>query len=207
MLDKKKLNLKARVKTVCTLFLGLVLGVAFASAVITPSHKSSSKTSTTKTTSPSTLSSKNVKNFLMAYYTRKDLGENRSRYQDYMTKNAYQNTIKTEDQPTNAVYKGFVVDQEFESADIFIDADKKQAIVTVNYVNQSLTKEDDRSTGVRQHKTATLLLTYVNENGKLKVNDIRPKKLTDNTDTQNQQNVQQERNNAPVKDDNNDIAD
>lgn len=206
MLDKKKLNLKARVKTVCTLFLGLVLGVAFASAVITPSHKSSSKTSTTKTTSSSTLSSKNVKNFLMAYYTRKDLGENRGRYQDYMTKNAYQNAIKAEDQPTNAVYKGFVVDQEFESADIFIDADKKQAIVTVNYVNQSLTKKNDKSSGVRQHKTDTLLLTYVTENDKLKVNDIRQKKLTDNTNNE-QQNVQTERNNAPVKDDNNDIAD
>lgn len=54
--------------------------------------------------------------------------------------------------------------------------------------NLSLTKKNDTSTGTSQSKTATLLITYVKQDGKYLVNDIKAKKLSDQTTSEPQQN-------------------
>ncbi|MEE3699391.1 hypothetical protein V2H32_10380, partial [Streptococcus uberis] len=61
--------------------------------------KESTKITTKKTKDPKAISQKQVKNFLIAYYTKKDLEENRNRYKDYMTDPMYQQEKSLEEQP------------------------------------------------------------------------------------------------------------
>ena len=48
-----------------------------------------------------------------------------------------------ENEPVNQTYKGYVVDQAFKSADIFIDEKNNTAIATINYTNTLLKNKGD----------------------------------------------------------------
>ena len=52
------------------------------------------------------LSSKDVENFLIAYYTKKDLSENMKRYKPFMTSSMYTQETEIEELPINQAYKG-----------------------------------------------------------------------------------------------------
>lgn len=62
-----------------------------------------------------------VEEFLLNYFTKKDLGENRKRYKEYMTDALYNQEVAKEDEPVSQTYKGFVVDFEYKSSEIFIN--------------------------------------------------------------------------------------
>lgn len=47
----------------------------------------------------------------MVYYTKKDLGENRNRYKEYMTDAMYNQAVLLENEPTTQTYS-YVVDFE-----------------------------------------------------------------------------------------------
>ena len=64
------------------------------------------------------LTEQQVEDFLIAYYTKKDLEENRPRYKPFMTDSMYQETVQEEQKPVNQTYKGYVVDQSYESGSI-----------------------------------------------------------------------------------------
>lgn len=57
------------------------------------------------------LTTSTVKKFLIAYYTKKDLGENRNRYEPLVTSAMYNELVNVEKQPVNQAYKGYVVNQ------------------------------------------------------------------------------------------------
>ncbi|MFM0788402.1 hypothetical protein P7J41_05515 [Streptococcus suis] len=123
-----------------------------------------------------------VKEFLIAYYTRKDLGENQGRYKPFMTEGLYTATVTEEEQPINQAYKGYVVDQVFESAQIYLNQEKNVAIVQVQYTNKLLQEKDNREgQSISQQGSATLRLNYLSEDGKLLINTIDNILLSDSS--------------------------
>ena len=130
------------------------------------------------------LSQKQVKDFLVAYFTKKDLEENRERYRPFMTKGLYTSEVNQEDKAVNQAYKGYVVDYVFQSAQIYIDQENLTAIAQVRYSNTLLTKKnnyDKAQTNVANE--TTLKLTYSKQDGKLLLNSKEQMLLTSNTGT------------------------
>ena len=116
----------------------------------------------------------------MNYFTKKDLGENRKRYKEYMTDALYNQEVAKEDEPVSQTYKGFVVDFEYKSSEIFINQNSLSVITQVNYVNTLLDEKKNYDTAQKDvMNKLTLRLTYVNDNGTLKVNKIESIILTD----------------------------
>ncbi|MCF0240345.1 MAG: hypothetical protein HUJ62_07965 [Streptococcus gallolyticus] len=181
MIDPKKLKMVKIAGYVVGIILAVAVGIVLGQSALSSQTKQET-TKTTKTTKTSTLTQKQVTNFLLNYYTKKDLGENRNRYKEYMTDALYQQTVATEDEPQNQTYKGFVVDFEFKNADIYINEDSLEVIAQVTYVNTLLDEKKNYDTAQTDVvNTATLRLTYVKENDKYKVNKIENIILTDQT--------------------------
>ena len=130
------------------------------------------------------MSQKQVKDFLVAYFTKKDLEENRERYRPFMTKGLYTSEVNQEDKAVNQAYKGYVVDYVFQSAQIYIDQENLTAIAQVRYSNTLLSKKnnyDKAQTNVANE--TTLKLTYSKQDGKLLLNSKEQLLLTSNTGT------------------------
>lgn len=181
MIDPKKLKMVKIAGYVVGIILAVAVGIVLGQSALS-SQTTQETTKTTKTTKTRTLTQKQVTNFLLNYYTKKDLGENRNRYKEYMTDALYQQTVATEDEPQNQTYKGFVVDFEFKNADIYINEDSLEVIAQVTYVNTLLDEKKNYDTAQTDVvNTATLRLTYVKENDKYKVNKIENIILTDQT--------------------------
>ena len=126
------------------------------------------------------LTQKDVRDFLISYYTKKDLEENRPRYKSFMTDGLYNSVIAEENKPVNQAYKGFVVDQVFESANIYIDATTDEVLAEVKYSNSFLQEKGSNKNALKnQINTATIRLSYNKVNGKFLVNDIKPIVLSD----------------------------
>lgn len=130
------------------------------------------------------LSQKQVKDFLVAYFTKKDLEENRERYRPFMTKGLYTSEVNQEDKAVNQAYKGYVVDYVFQSAQIYIDQENLTAIAQVRYSNTLLSKKnnyDKAQTNVANE--TTLKLIYSKQDGKFLLNNKEQMLLTSNTGT------------------------
>jgi len=99
-----------------------------------------------------------------------------------MTDGLYKQTIAKEEEPVSQTYKGFVVDFQFKSAEIYINQDKLQVIAQVNYVNTLLDEKKNYNTAQKNVlNKKTLRISYTNENGKMKVNKMESIILTDQT--------------------------
>lgn len=121
-----------------------------------------------------------VKEFLIAYYTKKELEENRSRYKPFMTESLYETTLLEEDKPVSQAYKGYVVDQAFLEATIYVDKTNQAAIAQVSYENVLLQEKDNRQgPSTKQRVTANLRLKYLEQDGKLLLSHMEPVVLTD----------------------------
>lgn len=124
-----------------------------------------------------------VKNFLIAYYTKKDLGENRNRYLPFMTTSMYKLQVEQEDLPVNQAYKGYVLNQVFDGATIYIDESRLTAIATVNYTNLNVLKKGS-SEGTTLNNKDSLLISFSKEKGKYLVNNIERIEVTTGEDNQ-----------------------
>lgn len=182
MFDVKKLKILKYVGYSLLVILAVIIGVGIGQGSSSKSIKT--KTTNENSSTKNVLSQKKVKDFLLNYYTKKDLGENRPRYKDFMTDALYQQTVAIENEPQNQTYKGFVVDYKFKDAQIYINNDNHQVIAQVNYVNTQLDEKKNYETAQKDvvNKT-TLQLSYVDENGKFKINKIESIILTDSAGT------------------------
>lgn len=182
MFDVKKLKILKCVGYSLLVILAVIIGVGIGQGSSSKSIKT--KTTNENSSTKNVLSQKKVKDFLLNYYTKKDLGENRPRYKDFMTDALYQQTVAIENEPQNQTYKGFVVDYKFKDAQIYINNDNHQVIAQVNYVNTQLDEKKNYETAQKDvvNKT-TLRLSYVDENGKFKINKIESIILTDSAGT------------------------
>ncbi|WP_429960950.1 hypothetical protein [Enterococcus sp. AZ012] len=126
-----------------------------------------------------TVSVDDVETFLIAYYTKRDLGENRNRYQPLMTESMFTQETSSEDLPINQAYKGYVINQVFNDATIYIDPINSTAIAEVQYHNTQLleigsTKGALVDTPVQE----TLKISFVEQGNKFLVNSIERVLLT-----------------------------
>lgn len=181
MFDTQKIKILKIVGYVLVVILACTIGVGIGQGTSNNANKAKTEKSTS-TNSKSIITQKQVKSFLLNYYTKKDLGENRQRYKEYMTDALYNQTVSMENEPQSQTYKGFVVDFEFKDAEIYIDEAHKQVIVQVDYVNTQLDEKKNYKTAQKDvMNKATQRLTYVDEKSKLKVNKMESIILTDST--------------------------
>ncbi|RLU51749.1 hypothetical protein DIY07_09580 [Streptococcus iniae] len=180
MIDTFKVKWFKRGMSTLALILVFFLGLGFGQMGHSNQVKESPKQPTTKKTSTNTITQKQVKDFLVAYYTKKDLEENRNRYKDYMTEGLYNATVSEEKKSQNQAYKGFVVNYEFQEANIYIDQPHQRVICEVTYTNDLLQKKNNKDgaqIGVVNH--TTIQLAYTKFNGKNLINQMSTILLTD----------------------------
>lgn len=139
-------------------------------------------------TKPTTLTEERVKQFFIAYYTKKDLSENRNRYKPMMTEAMYKQETNQEDLPVNQAYKGYTVNQVFDSAKIYVDNTNLTAICEVTYHNTQLKEKNSIKNALKdQSNTESIKISYIKQGNDYLVNNINGVMLTDmgSTGTQN----------------------
>lgn len=183
MIDTEKLKLLKLVGLglVAVLVLGLVFWLSLANSHSKKETKeSTSKLEQTKKTVGSELTSAYVKDFLSAYFTKKDLGENRNRYLPFMTEAAYQQEVNAEEEPSTQTYKGYVVDTKLKSSTIYIDSENHVVLVQVGYTQTQLQKKYDYTNAQKDVlSNSTFRIRYIKQDGKYLVSQIEPILIVD----------------------------
>lgn len=134
------------------------------------------------------LTNKVVDKFLLTYYTKKDLGENDNRIEPLVTDAMYNQITSDEKLPVNQAYKGYVIDQVFDNAEVYINQKDLTALCVVSYKNTQLTKLNSKDGAlIDQPNTATVRLTFIKQGGKYLIINIEAATLT-TSDTVNMTN-------------------
>lgn len=123
---------------------GLLLVVSYGLGVASQVGKTkqlSQKIEGRSTQKEERLTQDRVKEFLLAYYTKADLGENRKRYKPFMTANLYQEQTGLEEEAVNKAYQGYIVNYQFKEATVYLDTVNQTALVTVRYTNTLLAEK------------------------------------------------------------------
>ena len=186
MIDEFKVTFFKRVMMIVVIIIIFLIGLGFGSGSMgkkTDNPSSSHTTSTKKVKEGHQLTESWVKLFLIAYYTKKDLEENRNRYKDYMTEGMYNAAVSEEETAQNQAYKGFVVNFEFKDAQIYIDKTNDKVICYVNYTNDLLQKKKSTEGAQLGVDNNTIIqLTYNQVDGKYLVNNMSTLLITDSQD-------------------------
>ena len=184
MIDEFKVTFFKRVMMVIGVIIIFLIGLGFGSmGKKTDNQSSSHTTSVKKAKEGQQLTESWVKQFLIAYYTKKDLEENRNRYKDYMTDGMYNAAVSEEETAQNQAYKGFVVNFEFKDAQIYIDKTNDKVICYVNYTNDLLQKKNSTEGAQLGVDNNTIIqLTYNQVDGKCLVNNMSTLLITDSQD-------------------------
>ena len=183
MIDTEKLKLLklAGIGLVAILVLGLVFWFSLASAKPQKdTEEADPKTEQIKKTEGSELTSAYVKDFLSAYFTKKDLGENRNRYLPFMTEAAYQKEVQSEEEPSVKTYKGYVVDTKLKSATLYIDSENHVVLAHVSYTQTQLQKKYDYTNAqIDVLSSSTLRIHYIKQGEKYLISQIEPILIVD----------------------------
>lgn len=202
MYNENKIKIVKRIVVIITFMLGILTGVGITVTVyskITPEVSTVTKLEEKETQ----LDQETVKNFLIAYYTKKDLGENRNRYLPFMTTSMYKLQVEQEDLPVNQAYKGYVLNQVFDGATIYIDESRLTAIATVNYTNLNVLKKGS-SEGTTLNNKDSLLISFSKEKGKYLVNNIERIEVITGEDNQRSNRYSQKKDDKKSSEENND---
>ncbi|MGT2845500.1 hypothetical protein ACVRZD_09830 [Streptococcus hongkongensis] len=183
MLDTEKLKLLKLIGLglAVILVLGLLFWFGFASTKSNQAAKEEKTiTKQMKKIEGSEVTTDYVKDFLAAYFTKKDLGENRNRYLPFMTEAAYQQEVNSEEEPATQAYKGYVVDTKLKSATIYIDDVNHVALATVNYTQTQLQKKHDYTNTQKDVlSSSTIRITYIKQDKKYLISHIEPILIVD----------------------------
>lgn len=190
MYDDNKVKLVRKAITAIIGFICFIVGIACGMWIGGSSTLRQQATSTVEEVSKSaeskTLTADKVKEFLLAYYTKKDVGENQERYKEFMTEQLYAQQVKLDESPVTQAYKGYVLNQVYDKATVYIDEENLSALVEVTYTNVQTTKRNNAEAGVKMSEKATIKLSYAKDKGEYLVNRIEPillKKTTNNEKT------------------------
>lgn len=183
MLDTEKLKLLklTGLGLAVILVLGMIFWFGFTSTKSNQVAKEEKpQTKQTKKVEGTEITTAYVKDFLAAYFTKKDLGENRNRYLPFMTEAAYQQEVNSEEEPATQAYKGYVVDTKLKSATIYIDTENHVALAKVNYTQTQLQKKNDYTNAQKDVlSTSTIRITYVKQDKKYLISHIEPILIVD----------------------------
>lgn len=202
MYNENKIKIVKRIVVIITFMLGILTGVGITVTVyskITPEVSTVTKLEEKETQ----LDQETVQNFLIAYYTKKDLGENRNRYLPFMTTSMYKLQVEQEDLPVNQAYKGYVLNQVFDGATIYIDESRLTAIATVNYTNLNVLKKGS-SEGTTLNNKDSLLISFSKEKGKYLVNNIERIEVITGEDNQRSNRYSQKKDDKKSSEEKND---
>lgn len=136
----------------------------------------------TKQTKTETVKPANVKAFLKAYTTKKKDGDNRRDYRPFMTPEMYQEEVSKEKEPDRKQFGAFMVDYKYQDSDIYINPDKPEVLVKVDYTLTYLRKPnqyEDAQKGIKN--TLQLKLTYTKKGNRYLVDRMEPVTLEDVT--------------------------
>ena len=189
MYDDNKVKLVRKAITAIIGVICLIVGIAcgmWIGGSNMPRQQATTVEEVSKTAESKTLTADKVKEFLLAYYTKKDVGENQERYKEFMTEQLYAQQVKLDESPVTQAYKGYVLNQVFDKATIYIDEENLSALVEVTYTNVQTTKRNNAEAGVKMSEKATIKLSYAKDKGEYLVNRIEPillKKTTNNEKT------------------------
>lgn len=173
MLDLKKIKILKVVGWILLVILAALIGFSAGQGSTKTKTQEKPKQKTTIANSSFNVKQKDVEEFLLNYYTKKDLGENRKRYKEYMTEGMYSQEVAKEDEPQNQTYKGFVVDFEYQGSEIYIDEKNHQVLAQVRYTNTLLDEKKNYDSAVKDVQNETVLkLSYSEDNGKFKISKI-----------------------------------
>ncbi|WP_242258871.1 hypothetical protein [Streptococcus thoraltensis] len=129
-----------------------------------------------------------VKTFLKAYTTKKKDGDNRRDYRPYMTPEMYQEEVAKEKEPDRKQFGAFMVDYKYQGSDIYLNPDKPEVLVKVDYTLTYLRKPDqyeDAQKGIKN--TLQLKLTYTKKGNSYLIDRMEPVILDDVTTQSNQE--------------------
>ncbi len=120
----------------------------------------------------SVLSDELVKEFLTQYYTKEKLGENNNRIKPYMTDSAFKEEVARQEDSINQVYKDYMLDYRFESANIYVNTEANEAFAEVSYQVVYVSDVSDKAQKSTQTETTSLKLSYAKLSDKLLVNQV-----------------------------------
>ena len=103
----------------------------------------------------SVLSDELVKEFLTQYYTKEKLGENNNRIKPYMTDSAYKEEVARQEESINQVYKDYMLDYRFESANIYVNTEENEAFAEVSYQVDYVSEVSDKA-----HLPSRMVMTF-----------------------------------------------
>lgn len=182
MVNAKKLEVVKKIILIVSCVGLLVIGLVLGSSL---SQKKTEKTKPKETTEAvkedtKTLTTKEVEDFLIAYYTKKDVGENRNRYEPLVTTYLFNDLVEQEEQPVNQAYKGYNVNQVFDQADIYVDTTHSTAIAFITYkYTQRAHKGTDEGALLNQTEQEAIKLTFLKQGKKFLVNKTGYVSLTE----------------------------
>ncbi|WP_438466167.1 hypothetical protein [Streptococcus pluranimalium] len=142
----------------------------------------------TKQTKTETVKPADVRAFLKAYTTKTKDGDNRRDYRPFMIPEMYQEEVSKEKEPDRKQFGAFMVDYKYQDSDIYINPDKPEVLVKVDYTLTYLRKPDqyeDAQKGIKN--TLQLKLTYTKKGNNYLVDRMEPVTLEDVTAASNQE--------------------
>ena len=72
-----------------------------------------------------------VKEFLTQYFSKAKLGENNSRIKPYLTDSAYSEELSHQEESINQVYKDYLLNYCFETANIYVNTEENEVLAEV----------------------------------------------------------------------------
>lgn len=132
-------------------------------------HKNSSNESNSQ------IASRQVTEFLKAYFTKDKVGSNREDYQPYLTEQAYQEELANEEKPGFKVRTSLMQNFRYKSSKIYVGTEEPVVFSTVTYEYDSVSqkkREEDQQKTVRTTNSYSLKLTYKDVDGKQLIDKI-----------------------------------
>lgn len=120
----------------------------------------------------SVISDELVKEFLTQYFTKEKLGENNNRIKPYMTDSAYKEEVARQEESINQVYKDYMLDYHFETAQIYINTEDNEALTEVTYQVVYVSDVSDKAQKSTQTETTSLKLSNAKMSDQLLVNQV-----------------------------------
>lgn len=120
----------------------------------------------------SVISDELVKEFLTQYFTKEKLGENNNRIKPYMTDSGYKEEVARQEESINQVYKDYMLDYHFETAQIYVNTEDNEALTEVTYQVVYVSDVSDKAQKSTQTETTSLKLSYAKMSDQLLVNQV-----------------------------------
>lgn len=99
-----------------------------------------------------------------------------------MTEGMFISAVNEEDKLVSLGQYGYMIDYQYQSANVYIDDDRLVAIAEVKYLVTSLAKQNNPAAGaITSDVDETLRITYIQaDNGEFLIDDIKTVYLVDN---------------------------